>query len=488
MSVYLVYLVLVTTLGPLQFGYHLAELNAPESVIRCQKKSIVISGAAVKIHSTRSPQCIPMSAAQFGLVTSIYTLGGLLGALAAGPVSTRHGRLYAMRLTTLFFIIGPVLEALAPSIPFMVLGRIISGIGAGASIVIVPLYIAEIAPPDKKGLFGAMTQIMTNVGILIAQLLGYFLSYDSYWRIILAVAGGIALAQLAGLFYTPESPRWLAEHNRAGLARRVLQKVRGHSVDISEEVSEWGIHGTASDSNAPDEENALLTNPDNEQPTYSKHTHNPPVGFFAVIQTPPYSRAVYAVIGIMVAQQLTGINSIVMYSVSILTTILPAAAPMIAVFVSVVNLFVTTLCSPLADKLGRKRVILISIAGMGINSFLLAFGIYYNIRPLSAVATLLFVASFATGLGPVPFILASELVGPEAVGATQSWALAANWISTFVVAQGVPMLNEVLNRGRMYFLFAAMAVLFGAFIAIFVPETKGKKDADEVWGRVRRED
>ena len=97
-------------------------------------------------------------------------------------------------------------------------------------------------------------------------------------------------------------------------------------------------------------------------------------------------------------------------------------------------------------------------------------------------------ASFAVGLGPVPFILASELVGPEAVGAAQSWGLAASWIATFVVAQFFPMLNGALGEGKVFFVFAGLALGFVGFVAGWVPETRGKRDADEVWGRVRRQD
>lgn len=115
---------------------------------------------------------------------------------------------------------------------------------------------------------------------------------------------------------------------------------------------------------------------------------------------------------------------------------------------------------------------------------MLASGIYFSVKILAAVATLTFVASFAVGLGPVPYILANELVGPEAVGATQSWALAANWLATFLVSQFFPIVNEALGgRGRVYFIFAACALGFGAFIAWWVPETKGKSGAEEVWGR-----
>jgi len=125
---------------------------------------------------------------------------------------------------------------------------------------------------------------------------------------------------------------------------------------------------------------------------------------------------------------------------------------------------------------------------MGINSFLLAMGLIHNIQKMVSIATLLFVASFALGLGPIPFILPSELVGPEAVGAAQSWALAASWVSTFVVAQFFPILNQALGSGNTFIVFAVLAAVFFTFITWWVPESKGKANADEVWGRTRRED
>ena len=207
-----------------------------------------------------------------------------------------------------------------------------------------------------------------------------------------------------------------------------------------------------------------------------------------MIRHPDHYRAIVAVIGVMLAQQLCGINSIMMYSVAVLSELLPTTASIITVGVGVLNLIVTILCAPLSDKIGRKTCLLLSIAGMGTSSLLLAFGLMEDVKEMSAVGTLLFVASFAVGLGPVPFILASELVGPEAVGATQSWALAANWIATFLVAQFFPMLDHALGKGKVYFIFAGMGAAAFGFVAWCVPETRGKKDADEVWGRQRRQD
>lgn len=188
-----------------------------------------------------------MNTAQFSVVTAIFTLGGLTGALSAGPSCNRYGRLLTMRMTTVSFVLGSALETLASNIGLLCFGRLVSGLGCGAAIVVVPIYIAEVAPPKEKGLFGAFTQISINIGILVAQLLGYFLSKGSLWRIILAVAGAVGLLQLAGLFLVPESPKWLAEHRSPQKARQILRRIRGHKADIDSEVKAWNVDSTAND-------------------------------------------------------------------------------------------------------------------------------------------------------------------------------------------------------------------------------------------------
>jgi len=186
-----------------------------------------------------------MNPSQFGLVSSIFTLGGLAGALCGGPISAKYGRLLAMRLSTIFFIIGPVFEALASSIAVMSLGRFLSGIGAGCAIVVVPIYISEIAPPREKGMFGALTQVMINLGILFSQTLGYFLSKGYVWRIVLAVGGGIGIVLGLGLCFVPESPKWTAIHRDTASAIQTLRRIRGHNCDIEEETKDWDLTPSA---------------------------------------------------------------------------------------------------------------------------------------------------------------------------------------------------------------------------------------------------
>ncbi|KAH8687978.1 general substrate transporter [Tricladium varicosporioides] len=492
-TLYLVFLIFISTLGPLQFGFHLSELNAPQDVITCADKSVAEHVASTT--KSKLPQCIPMNEAEFAALSSMFVLGGFFGAIFAGPISTSHGRLLSMRITSVFFILGASLETLAGTVPIMSIGRLLSGVGAGASTVIVPLYISEVAPPNERGLFGSMTQVTINIGILLTQSLGFFLSKGSLWRIILAVGAGLGLLQGFGLLFMPESPAWLAAHKDPQLAIRTLQRIRGSGNSIADETSTWNVTKSAEE-----EESLLQASQDPETPTRRDSVHSKVstksiehVGFFGVVRDPLYRPAIIAVIGIMFAQQFCGINSIMMYSVSLLQGAVSYSSSVITILISVVNLITTISCAPLADRIGRKACLLLSISGMGTMSLLLALSLRWEIKIMSAISVLLFVAFFATGLGPVPFMMASELVGQEAVGATQSWCLAANYVATFIVAQFFPILNTWLNqrlggKGWVYFGFTGLAALSFLFVAWRVPETKGKKDADEVWGRVRRVD
>ncbi|PHH62124.1 hypothetical protein CDD81_7555 [Ophiocordyceps australis] len=489
---YLTLLVAIATLGSMQFGFHLAELNAPEDVLTCRKTSV---WNTIQIRSF--PTCIRMSEAAFATISSIFTLGGLVGALCAGPLTSSHGRLFSMRVTALLYLFGALAESIALTVPILAAGRLFSGFGAGASTVVVPLYLNEAAPPAQRGLFGFMTQISVNFGILVAQVLGYFLSSQESgrWRWILASAAFIATAQGAGLLVLPESPAWLATHGDADGAKRTLRRLRGKGADIQQEVASWSVDGSSDN----EDERSLLTQLDDTEPDAAPPSPLGPVpvqiapehlGFIEVVQDSRYQPAIIAVVGIMFAQQLCGINSIIMYSVSLFANVFPVSSALLTILISVVNLVMTTACAPLPDRLGRKRCLLISIVGQGTSSFVLALSIIFGAKTLSAIAVLFFVAFFAVGLGPVPFLMAPELVGQEAVGATQSWSLAANYIATFLVAQFFPLLNTAMNRalgghGWVYFVFSAFALASVLFVWLRVPETKGKKDVDEVWGRLQ---
>jgi MFS family permease len=248
-----------------------------------------------------------MTPTEWGIVGSAYTLGGLIGALSAGPLAGKYGRRRTMQVTTIFFIIGPVFEALSPNIGVMAFGRLVSGVGAGAAVVVVPIYISEIAPPAEKGFFGAFTQIGCNVGILVTQLLGYFLSHGQYWRVVLAAGGMIGVLQSLGLLLTAESPKYLADQGHAAQAKRILRKIRGDASNIDEEISSWETDGA----DDVDEEQTLLRDEDRE-PLAPKDQQGKEeaLSIVQVLRHPDYKKAAFAVIMVMLAQQLSGMHAL----------------------------------------------------------------------------------------------------------------------------------------------------------------------------------
>lgn len=191
-----------------------------------------------------------MSSAQFGLVSSIFMLGGLVGALTAGPCSSKYGRLATMRLATVFLVVGPIFEATALNVVLFSVGRVLSGVGAGAASVVVPVFISEVAPPEEKGSFGALTQVAINMGILLTQVLGYFLSRGQLWRVILAVAAMIGLVQSVGLMGVTESPQWLNAHGAGQKAREILRRIRSDKHDLDGEMARWNFETPRPESRA----------------------------------------------------------------------------------------------------------------------------------------------------------------------------------------------------------------------------------------------
>lgn len=304
----------------------------------------------------------------------------------------------------------------AHSVTQMEIGRFIVGLGAGSAIVVVPLYLNEISPPDLKGMLGFMNQFSINVGILIAQFMG--LAYAENWRVILYFGAVIGAANLALLTLLPESPKWLMSQGRREEAKRALQYIR-YSVNVDDELN-----------TVASEEEGLLSADTTANATDSV-PHQVSVWTFC---TKSAHRAKFtAVVGVMAYQQLCGVNSIIFYGVSVLAKLLPQLAPAINCLISILNCIVTAFSSTIVDKYGRKLLLMSSITGMAVTSFLLGFGITHGLPILSALAAMCFVVSFAMGLGPIPFMVIPELVPETSVGAAQSIGTTINWLVTFLV-------------------------------------------------------
>jgi MFS family permease len=309
--------------------------------------------------------------------------------------------------------------AFASNVSHLQAGRFIAGLGAGSAIVVVPLYLNEISPPDLRGMLGFMNQFSINIGILLAQFLGLAYSNFAQWRYILFGGAMIASLDAVLLYFIPESPKWLVSAGRVEEGRRALQVLR-YSVDVEDEFSVYANE---------EEEEGLLGN--HENITQARTPNQVSIVKFCTENT--HRSKFIAVAGVMAFQQLCGVNSIIFYGVSVLATLFPQLAPVLNCVISILNCVVTAYSSTIVDKYGRKLLLISSIAGMTVTSALLGFGITHSFPTLSAVSAMMFVVSFAMGLGPIPFMVISELVPETSVGAAQSVGTTINWLATFLV-------------------------------------------------------
>ncbi|CAN3364802.1 vacuolar protein sorting-associated protein 73 [Diutina catenulata] len=461
----LVVTVALICLGALQAGYHMAELNSPEAVMSCKTSDPVdgVPYSSTWFGRNGYEQCIEMSTEQFGMATSIFSIGGLVGSFYAGSFADSFGRKPTSLGYSALFIVGSTLAGLANSYFSLLVGRFVSGVAAGAALVITPIYINEISPPAAKGLLGSMSQVSINLGILLTTSLAIMWCNDNDWRMLLLTAAVLALANgLVTWAWVPESPRWLASHDRVQDAVAVLHTVRAGDYDVARnEVTSWRDQGSP-----------LLG-------ATGGATKRVTVGQY--LKQPQYYPSRLVATGILVFQQFNGINSIIFYGVSVLVSIFPSSAIAINCLIAVVNVVVTFVTAQFVDRLGRKPLLLTSAAMLGVSTAVMAVGIISSSAFLSVVGTFTYIVFFATGFGPIPFLLVGEVTQTEAKASAQSWGTSMNWIATFIVGFSFPIMKKAMG-GSVYFVFTAVCALSYWFVYTKVPETKDKNSYEEVWG------
>lgn len=451
-------MVAIQCMGSLQYGYHLTELNAPEAYLTCR---------LLPPEQRNGVDCIPMTAQQLGSVTGLISIGGLITSLFMGNVASKLGRRKASLFSCIPFVIGSIVTGASKSVQQLQLGRFLEGLGAGAAIVVVPLYLSEVGPPYMRGRLGFMNQACINIGILVAQILGIFFSDYGKWRVILFF--GAFLGALFGFllaFCLVETPKWYISVVKYHLARKALEYLRATSNVEEEFKTIGGEDGHESTSSRPHNDQT-----EEEESLVHSNSKNKIVSVQSFLFSRKYRAQMIAVIGILIAQQFCGINSIIFYGVSILADLFPNQTTLINCMISVVNCLVTLYSSTIVDRYGRKPMLIVSMSGMAVFAFLLGFGINNSYPALSAISATLYVVVFAIGLGPIPFMIISELVPHNAVGAAQSVGTTANWLATFLVGYLFPILQGKYG-GYTYYIFVFFCITSIIFVSYVVPSNQ----------------
>ncbi|KAG0031677.1 hypothetical protein BGZ82_006864 [Podila clonocystis] len=475
---YMIYCGMVASLTSLSIGYVIGSPNVPEGDIRGKGvDNCNVDGGF--------PECLHFDDLLWGFAVGSFCLGALAGGLSGGTIQNLYGRLRTMFIANIFFIIGALLLGLTYHKAMFIVGRIIIGFACGLGGVVAPTYVGEISTIKGRGTMGTMFQLLIVIGILVSNLLGLGLSSPPLWRVLLAINGLPALLQIFMLPSLIESPRYLVSKNRLEEARRSLQKLRGTDANIENEYadivqlllgqnSRTAVPATAPGATADSafEDAAMKADPEVMATNVGGASpHN-----YSIARLFTSECRGLAIIGVLVHffQQASGINGLIYYSTSFLGDVFGAGnSKYITVGVSICNLLSTVASVFLIDRVGRRTLLLGSMAGVTISSILLVIGAYCNVDVLVVVSVFLYTASFAIGLGPIPWLLLSELLPTYALSPASSVATAVNWGTNFVIGLVFPTLNKALGNGT-FILFAALTGLGFLYVWFFVPETKAR--------------
>ncbi|CAL1356299.1 unnamed protein product [Linum trigynum] len=395
-------------------------------------------------------QDLGLSVAAFSMFGSVLSVGGMIGALFCGRMTAILGCKYTMWLSQVFCSIGWVAIALAPSSWWLDMGRLSIGFGVGFLTYVVPIYVAEVTPKDSRGAFSYANQLLTNCGCSIVFLVGNFIS----WRTLALMGLVPAILQLVGLFFIPESPRWLAKVGRGKEFEASLQWLRGNNVDISQEKEE--IVNTM---------NSLEEDSDAKVMDLfqKKYAYSLTVG-----------------LGLMLLQQLGGSSGVSFYASGVIEKAgFPTSTG--TIIISFIQVPSAAAGLFLMDFAGRRPLLMVSAGGMCFCSFLMGLSFILQglnlLKDLTPILTVLgltaYVATFSIGVAGIPWIMMSEIF-PMSVKALAGTLVAlVNWSSSWLVTYTFNFMLQWSPAGT-FFIFALVCGAMVMFTWKWVPETKGR--------------
>ena len=432
----------VAALGGLLFGYDTS----------------VISGAMLFLRAD-----FRLSNAQLEFAVGIALAGALVGSALAGYSTDRWGRRVVLLATGVGFGLFSVLSGLATGLVSFAVARFFVGVCIGVASLVTPLYLAEMSPAKIRGALVSLNQLAITVGIVVAYFVDYALAAGRDWRWMFMTAVFPAMALIVGMIFLPESPRWLAGKGHRELALQGFHRL-GRGEEAEAELREL--------------EQALQEEQE---------------GFGSLFR-PGFRVAVLIGVGLAIFQQITGINTIVYYSPEILRIAgYPSAkaAILAAAVIGVANVLVTVVSIFLVDRLGRRPLLLVGTAGMAVALALIGTAFHRQAAGVVVFYEMIaYVLFFGIGLGPVVWLLISEIYPTKIRGKAMSVATLSVWGSNWVVAGTFLSLIRAAGPAGTFWIFSFICILACGFCFAFVPETKGKtlEAIEAQWRRAGRED
>lgn len=436
---YVVLICLIAALGGLLFGYDTA----------------VIAGAIGFLQSH-----FALDAAMKGWAAACALLGCIVGVSFAGAFSDRFGRKKTLWLAGLLFLVSALGTAMPREFTLFVLFRMLGGVGVGIASMASPMYIAEITPARIRGRMVSVNQFAIVSGMLVIYFVNYFIALqgdeawnvETGWRWMFASGSVPSVLFIALLFLVPESPRWLLKQGQGEKARVILTKVGGGDFAERELVS---IRETL------DEESGSLRQ----------------------LLEPGLRRTLIIGISLAILQQITGINVFMYYAPEIFKKLGSGAdtALLETVIVGAVNMTFTVIAIAMVDRWGRRPLMILGSAGMC--GALVAMGLAVEKGAVSLwvlIFILAYIACFALSVGPVVWVLLSEIFPTKVRGRALSVATFCLWGANFVVSQTFPMMDENqwlvshFNHGFPFYIYAAFCVVLLVLMWRMVPETRGR--------------
>jgi len=438
---YVILLSTITAVSGFLFGYNTA----------------VINGVLLFLRRQFAP-----SDFQAEIAASAILVGALLGAAGASIIGDRYGRKKSLMFSAVLFTISPLAAAAASTVAFFSGARLLGGLAIGLASVLTPVYIAEISPSKHRGALVSLNQLGIVIGILAAYLAGWWLSGmgDNSWRWMLAVAAAPALIFFLGLFAIPESPRWLIGKGRSTEAARTMARLFGEKA-------------------ANEELRAIGTSTAEEEGSWSE------------IFTGDMRKRLSVGMLLALFSQITGVNAVLYYGSVIIHEHFPAQSAGMAlasnVIIGVVNLLSTIVAMVFLDRWGRRIILMTASAGMAIALACLVIGLNVPGAPplLMLVSILFYVAFFALGMGPGPWLIISEIFPTKVRGRAASIATSILWSGALVVTFTFLSLVNVLKLWGTFALFGALSLICFFYVWKAVPETKGRtlEQIQESWSK-----